>query len=40
MAGIDETVDNEGSYIFDRYEGTNEPSGTARDQDSNLGPAD
>jgi len=31
MAGIDETVDNEGSYIFDRYEGTNEPSGTARD---------
>ena len=31
MAGIDETVDNVGSYIFDRYEGTNEPSGTARD---------
>ena len=31
MAGIDESVDNEGSYIFDRYEGTNEPSGTARD---------
>ena len=31
LAGIDETVDNEGSYIFDRYEGTNEPSGTARD---------
>ena len=31
MAGIDESVDNKGSYIFDRYEGTNEPSGTARD---------
>ncbi|MBD3857696.1 MAG: amidohydrolase family protein, partial [Acidobacteria bacterium] len=31
MAGIDETVENKGSYIFDRYEGTNEPSGTARD---------
>ena len=31
MAGIDETVENVGSYIFDRYEGTNEPSGTARD---------
>ena len=31
MARIDETVDNVGSYIFDRYEGTNEPSGTARD---------
>jgi len=31
LAGIDETVDNVGSYIFDRYEGTNEPSGTARD---------
>ncbi len=31
MAGIDERVDNVGSYIFDRYEGTNEPSGTARD---------
>ena len=31
LAGIDETVDNEGSYIFDRYPGTNEPSGTARD---------
>ena len=31
LAGVDETVDNVGSYIFDRYEGTNEPSGTARD---------
>ena len=31
LAGIDETVDNVGSYIFDRYAGTNEPSGTARD---------
>jgi len=31
LAGIDETFQNEGSYIFDRYPGTNEPSGTARD---------
>ena len=31
LAGIDENYKNEGAYIFDRYEGTNEPSGTARD---------
>ena len=31
LAGVDDTVDNVGSYIFDRYEGTNEPSGTVRD---------
>jgi hypothetical protein len=31
LAGIDEIYQNEGAYIFDRYEGTNEPSGTARD---------
>ncbi len=31
MAGVDENYQNKGSYIFDRYEGTNEPSGTARD---------
>ena len=31
LAGVDASVDNKGSYIFDRYEGTNEPSGTARD---------
>lgn len=31
LAGIDENFQNEGAYIFDRYEGTNEPSGTARD---------
>jgi len=31
MAGIDETFENEGAYIFDRYEGTNEPSGTVRE---------
>jgi predicted amidohydrolase YtcJ len=31
LAGVDENYQNKGSYIFDRYEGTNEPSGTARD---------
>lgn len=31
LAGVDENYQNEGAYIFDRYEGTNEPSGTARD---------
>ena len=31
LAGIDETYQNEGAYIFDRYEGTNEPSGTVRE---------
>lgn len=31
LAGVDETYQNDGAYIFDRYEGTNEPSGTARD---------
>lgn len=31
LAGIDETFENEGAYIFDRYEGTNEPSGTVRE---------
>jgi hypothetical protein len=31
MAGIDETVENEGVYIFNRYEGTNEPSGTVKE---------
>jgi len=27
MAGIDENYQNDGAYIFDRYEGTNEPRG-------------
>ena len=31
LAGIDETVENEGAYIFERYEGTNEPSGTVKE---------
>lgn len=31
LAGVDKTYQNDGAYIFDRYEGTNEPSGTARD---------
>jgi len=31
LAGIDENYQNEGSYIFDRYPGTNEPSGTVRE---------
>ena len=31
LAGIDEDFENTGAYIFDRYEGTNEPSGTARE---------
>lgn len=31
LAGIDESYENEGAYIFDRYEGTNEPSGTVRE---------
>jgi len=31
IAGIDENFQNEGSYIFDRYAGTNEPSGTVRE---------
>lgn len=31
LAGVDENYQNKGAYIFDRYEGTNEPSGTARD---------
>ena len=31
LAGVDENYQNEGAYIFDRYEGSNEPSGTARD---------
>jgi len=31
LAGVDENYQNEGAYIFDRYESTNEPSGTARD---------
>lgn len=31
LAEVDENYQNEGSYIFDRYEGTNEPSGTVRE---------
>jgi predicted amidohydrolase YtcJ len=31
ISGIDENFQNEGSYIFDRYDGTNEPSGTVRE---------
>ena len=31
MAGIDENFKNEGAYIFDRYPGSNEPSGTVRE---------
>ena len=31
LAGIDENFKNEGAYIFDRYPGTNEPSGTVRE---------
>jgi predicted amidohydrolase YtcJ len=30
-AGIDENFQNTGAYIFDRYPGTNEPSGTVRE---------
>ena len=31
LAGIDETFENTGAYIFDRYPGTNEPSGTVKE---------
>ena len=31
LASIDESFENTGSYIFDRYEGSNEPSGTVRE---------
>jgi predicted amidohydrolase YtcJ len=31
LAGIDESYENQGAYIFDRYEGTKEPSGTVRE---------
>lgn len=31
LAGIDENFQNGGAYIFDRYPGTNEPSGTVRE---------
>ncbi|GGZ90009.1 amidohydrolase [Algibacter mikhailovii] len=31
ISGVDENFQNEGSYIFDRYPGTNEPSGTVRE---------
>jgi predicted amidohydrolase YtcJ len=31
LAGIDESFNNEGAYIFDRYPGTNTPSGTVRE---------
>ena len=31
VAGIDEDFQNTGAYIFDRYPGTNEPSGTVRE---------
>ena len=31
VAGIDETFENDGAYIFDRYPGTREPSGTVRE---------
>lgn len=31
MAGIDASFDNTGAYIFDRYDGTNEPSGTVKE---------
>ena len=31
LAGIDENYQNSGNYIFDRYPGTNEPSGTVRE---------
>ena len=30
-AGIDENFENKGAFIFDRYPGTNEPSGTVRE---------
>ena len=31
LAGIDENFENKGAYIFDRYPGTNIPSGTVRE---------
>lgn len=31
LAGIDEAFENTGAHIFDRYPGTNEPSGTVRE---------
>ena len=31
LAGVTEKFENHGSYIFDRYPGTNEPSGTVRE---------
>ncbi len=31
LAGIDESFENTSAYIFDRYPGTNEPSGTVRE---------
>ena len=31
LAGIDASFENTGAYIFDRYPGTNEPSGTVRE---------
>ncbi|WP_282122492.1 amidohydrolase [Algibacter mikhailovii] len=31
ISGVDENFQNEGAYIFDRYPGTNEPSGTVRE---------
>ena len=31
LAGIDESFENTGAYIFDRYPGTNEPSGTVKE---------
>ena len=31
LAGIDEDFENTGAYIFDRYPGSNEPSGTVRE---------
>ena len=32
VSGIDEKFENNGAYIFDRYPGTNEPSGTVKRQ--------
>ena len=31
VSGIDEKFENNGAYIFDRYPGTNEPSGTVKE---------
>lgn len=34
MAGIDKTVENEGVYILNRYEGINVPSGTVKESNT------